>query len=287
MTNKKQAIVIGGGCAGITAAIYMARAGVSVKMFTGYEHGSLSDSPLVENFPGFEGISGFELVEKMRYQALHNGVEIIDSIIEKINPFENTVLSESGEVYAYDGLVISTGSKPRKLTAENANKYESRGIHYCAVCDGALYKNKTVGVIGGGDTALTESLYLAKICGKVIMFVRRNQFRGSECLVQKVLNNSSIEVLWNTEIVSVSGNDRLEKVVCNNGKEIELDGLFAAIGNEPNDSIIKDAFGENYTNKYIGNVAICGDCFKNPYRQAVIACADGAKAAMYLNETVF
>lgn len=303
--NRKQAIVIGGGCAGLTASIYLSRAGVETKVFTGYEHGSLSDSPFVENFPGFpDGISGFDLVEKMRCQALHHGVKIIDEIIEDINPFDNLVTSDSGFIYAYDGLVVATGAKPRKLTAENANEYEHKGIHYCAVCDGALYKNKVVGVIGGGDTALTEALYLSKICKRVIMFVRRDKFRGSDVLAKRVLDSwNCIDVVWNTQIISVDGKGKLENIEftapsdMKNVKgdygpdfekgKMQIDALFVAIGTEPNDKLIKNAFGEDCKDKYIGNVVIAGDCFSNPYRQAVIACADGAKAAMYLNETVF
>lgn len=199
-------IVIGGGVSGLTSAIYLSRANINVDVFNKGYYGALSDSPLVENFPGFpEGISGFELLDNMTTQAQNGGAIIHDEEIIKIDIDNNTVLSDSQVIYEYDYLIISTGCKPRKLSAKNIEKFENKGIHYCAVCDGSFYKDKEVIVVGGGNTALTEAIYLSNIAKQVNVFVRRDIIRADKCLFDKLNNLLNVNVLMNVEIKECYG----------------------------------------------------------------------------------
>jgi thioredoxin reductase (NADPH) len=284
---SKRVIIIGGGVSGLTAAIYLSRANFEVKVFTGYYNGALSDSPIVENFPGFpDGISGFELLDNMRNQAEKFGSEIIDEKVEKIDFENNAVLSDSDETYVYDYLIIGTGTTPRKLTAKNASKYDCRGIHYCATCDGVVYKDKDVCVVGGGNTALTEALYLSDICRTVTLFVRRNEYRADKVLVEKINQRKNIVQMMNSQIIECIGNDKLERVIVE--KEYKtypcnVDGIFVAIGSDKNDELLKNCLGDDYINKLPANVKLCGDLIESKH-QAVIASASGAKVAMEIIE---
>ena len=284
---SKRVVVIGGGVSGLTAAIYLSRANFEVKVFTGYYNGALSDSPIVENFPGFpEGISGFELLDNMRNQAEKFGAEIIDEKVEKIDFENNAVLSDSDETYNYDYLIIGTGTTPRKLTAKNANKYDCRGVHYCATCDGVVYKGKDVCVVGGGNTALTEALYLSDLCKTVTLFVRRDEYRADKVLVEKINQRKNIIQMMNSQIIECVGNDMLERVIVEKEDKTysyNVDGIFVAIGSDKNDELLKNCLGDDYMNKLPDNVKLCGDLIESKH-QAVIASASGAKVAMEIIE---
>ena len=175
MSENKNVTIIGGGVSGLTASIYLARSGIKVNVLNGYTLGALADTPLVQNFPGFpNGISGYQLLTNIEEQARKNGVSIIEQQAILIDHKNNTVVSDSNAFYKYDGLIVATGSTPVKIQAKNSDKYDSKGIHYCAICDGSLYKGKNVIVVGGGNTALTQALYLSDICNSVTIMIRRN-----------------------------------------------------------------------------------------------------------------
>ena len=276
MKNKK-IVVIGSGVSGLTSAIYLGRYGFDVKVITGYSLGSLSETPLVENYPGFpNGIAGYDLLENIQQQAINSGAEIIDGMVENIDFEKNAVTSDSGEVYCYDALIIGTGLNHRQI-AFNGHELIQSHIHYCATCDGALYADKIVGVVGGGDTALTDALYLSEIANKVYIFIRRNEFRGTKCLVDKILSKPNVVVYRSSQIESFDGMFHINS----NGthQSIQMDGLFVSIGFDENTKLIIDKIGKDYS-KHFNNVWLTGDCWKNPYRQAVIAAGDGAKTAI-------
>lgn len=280
---KRNILIIGGGVAGLTSAIYLSRAGMNVKVLTGFTYGSLSDSPIVENFPGILKISGFDLLDNMKKQAENFGAEIIDDKATKIDFNSNDVYSDLEEVYHYDELIIATGSKPRQICAKNANNYNNKGIHYCATCDGMLYKDKHVCVVGGGNTALTEALYLSNICKTVTLIVRKDKYRADEVLVNKVNQQSNIIQLMESTIEEFCGENKLNHVVIKTNDKIssyDTSAVFVAIGSEKNDEILKHSFGDNYNiNDLPLNIKLCGDLIETKH-QAVIAAASGAKVAM-------
>lgn len=288
---NKDVVIIGGGVSGLTAAIYLARANFNVKVLTGYHYGSLSETPLIENFPGFpDGISGIEFIDRIIKQAEKYGVEIIDDRAEKIDIVSNTVLNDCGESYPYSHLIVATGTEPRKLTAKNASKYECKGVHYCAVCDGVAYKDKDVCVVGGGNTALTEALHLSNICKTVSVVVRKDKFKADQHLVDAINKKSNIIKLMKSEIVECVGKDKLESVIIRKDDKNHsylIDGVFVAIGSDKNDNILKESFCENYDMVTLpDNIKFCGDLVESK-RQAVIAAGSGAKVAMEIIEKYY
>lgn len=269
----KKVIIVGGGCSGLTCAIYLARFGFKVKVYTNYSAGCLTETSLIENFPGFpDGIEGFDLMDNMTRQAQKFGVEILDDKVENVQ--NHKVYTDTGIEEQYDIIVFATGLTPNKLNLPNIDDYNN--LHYCAVCDGSLYKDKTVAVIGGGDTALGDALYLSNICKEVYMIVRRDVFRGSQILVNKVKNTPNIKVLFNSEIKEIKDEElTINQLELTNGMTIDIKGLFSCIGFKVNNEL--------FANKRIQDSYICGDCDGNKYRQAVIACGEGAKTAIIIS----
>lgn len=279
-------IIIGGGVSGLTSSIYLAQANIEVIVFNKGYYGSLSESPLVCNFPGFaEGISGFELLDNMTQQAINHGVNIIEEEIVKIDFNNNSVLSENNESYTYDYLIISTGCKPRKLDVLNANKYECKGIHYCAVCDGVFYKDKEVIVVGGGNTALTEAIYLSSIAKEVNVFVRRDILKANKSLFAKASRIENIKFFMNVEIQECFGDNNLNKIIyldknTNEMIEKDVDAIFVSIGIDKNEELYESIDLDKYDNVYLN-----GDLI-NQNRQAVIAAGKGAEIALKIIERI-
>lgn len=304
-------IIIGGGCAGLSAAVYCARAELKPLLFAGNledKGGLLSKTSVVENYPGFpEGILGFDLVDGMEKQAIKYGTTIIDTDIVQID-FSNkpfTITDSDNTVYRAKSIVIATGSKPNKLGLERENEFWGKGISSCAVCDGALYKNKKIVVVGGGDSAFEHALFLTKF-SDVTLIHRKDTFRASKIMQDRVLNNPKIKIIYDTTLTSFKGNQVLESIIIKNIKtseesELKVDGLFYGLGLTPNTKLFQNILEldeEGYLVKKpshkletitsINGIFVAGDASDKIYRQAIVAAGDGCKAALdvvnYLNE---
>lgn len=301
MMNHK-VIIIGGGCAGLTAAIYCGRAELKPVLFADdleNKGGLLVKTSQVENFPSYpNGINGYDLVMNMETQAKTYGTRVINSRINKIDfnrrPF-HLVDTDENEYYT-ESIIICTGSKPNKLGLKNENLFWANGISSCSVCDGALYKNRKIVVVGGGDSAFEHALFLTKF-SNVILIHRRDTFRGSKVMQDRVFLNPKIKIMCNTTIKELKGNDKLESIVIENVKtgeidNLEVDGLFYGLGLKPNNSIFKelDIDDDGYIIKKISHdfetitsipgVFVAGDVSDKLYRQAIVASGDGCRAAL-------
>lgn len=297
--NELKTAVIGSGPAGLTAAIYLSRANLSPTLFAGVQYGGqLMYTTLVENFPGFpDGVMGPELMERMIQQAKNLGTNVIYENVIKIEsrnrPFK--IFADSGE-YNFDGIIISTGASAKWLGLESERKFIGRGVSSCATCDGAFYKEKIVAVVGGGDTAMEDSLFLTRFAKKVYIIHRKDTFKASKIMAEKAIKNNIIEVLYNTEVIDVLGDTNVKGIKVKNNqtnelKEIQIDGLFVAIGQNPNSSIFQNkididtqGFIKTYENTRtnIEGVYCAGDVHDSIYKQAITAAAEGCKAAMDL-----
>jgi len=292
-------IIIGSGPAGLTAAIYSARARLKPLMIEGEEAGGqLMITTEVENYPGFEhGITGPELIAVMRKQAEKFGTEFLTRNVSKVDfssrPFKIWVGTQEFQAKA---IIISTGAKAKYLGIPSEKKYMNRGVSACATCDGAFFKDVVVGVVGGGDTAMEEANFLTRFAKKVIIIHRRDQFRASKIMAERTLNNPKIEVVWNHEVVEVLGNEKavnalkLKSTVTGAEKNLEVEGLFLAIGHQPNTEVFQ-SFIELDDLKYIRTkpgsartniegVFAAGDVQDHVYRQAITAAGTGCMAAM-------
>ncbi|MGC8867668.1 MAG: thioredoxin-disulfide reductase [Elusimicrobiales bacterium] len=296
MENRYDIAIIGSGPAGLTAAIYTQRGGMKSIIIGGPAPGGLLLQTMeIENFPGFEKpISGYDLMSRIINQAKRLGAvlttDYADDIIIK-NPFE---IKAGANTYIAKAIIVATGSSPRRLGIEGEERFKNRGVSYCATCDGFFYKGKDVCVIGGGDTACEEAIFLTGFANKVYLIHRRDKLRASALLQEKVKKNSKIEIVFNHIVKEIKGENRVEKVVLKNTldgseREISLNGVFIAIGHEPNSSILKgkvEIDSESYV-KVNGNyetsvkgIFACGDVVDKIYKQAVIAAGSGAMAAM-------
>lgn len=297
--EKIQCLIVGGGPAGYTAAIYASRANLAPVLYEGVQPGGqLTTTTDIENYPGFEsGISGTGLMDTMRAQASRLGADIRNGIVTKADlskrPFKITV-DDSKEIEA-EALIIATGATAKYLGLPSETKFRGLGVSACATCDGFFYRKKTVAVVGGGDTACEEATYLATLCKKVYLIVRRDVLRASEAMQERVRNTENIEILWNTNTQEVLGDDfgvtgaRLQK---KSGEvfDIALDGFFLAIGHHPNSELFSnwvavDSNGyiitDGKTSKTnVEGVFAAGDVQDPIYRQAVTAAASGARAAL-------
>ena len=294
-------IIIGGGPAGLTAAVYAGRAGLEPLVIQGLEPGGqITTTSELENFPGFpEGIGGFDFGQRLMEQAERFDAQPVYEVVENIDleqrPF--TVKTESSEYRAHT-VIYATGAEPKKLGLEKEGQLRANGISYCATCDGAFFKEKEVMVVGGGNVALEEANFLTRFASKVYLVHRRDQFRGTKILGDRVKANDQIEIMWNTEVEELKGEDSLEGVVVRNNetdevKEMELDGLFMAVGYNPRTELVKgqlklDEKGYVITNSRqetnIEGVYAAGDVQDPHYRQVVTSAASGAKAAMEIDQ---
>ena len=297
--EKIKCLIVGGGPAGYTAAIYASRADISPVVYEGLQPGGqLTTTTDIENFPGFEnGISGHQLVDTMRAQALRLGAEIRNGAITSADlserPFRITVDGDK-EIEA-ETLIIATGATAKYLGLPSEIKYRGLGVSACATCDGFFYRKKTVAVVGGGDTACEEATYLAGICKKVYMIVRRDVLRASEAMQERVRNTENIEVLWNCNTQEVLGDEygvTGARLVRKDGEvfDIAVDGFFLAIGHHPNSDVFREWIEvdkEGYivtdgkTSKTnVPGVFAAGDVQDPLYRQAITAAASGCRAAL-------
>lgn len=292
-------LIIGGGPAGYTAAIYASRSGLSPVLYEGLQPGGqLTTTTDIENYPGFEnGVSGQGLMDTMRSQAIRLGADVRNGIVTSADlssrPFVITV-DESHEIEA-ETLIIATGAAARYLGLPSEEKFKGMGVSACATCDGFFYRKKTVAVVGGGDTACEEASYLASICSKVYMIVRRDVLRASTAMQERVMNTPNIEILWNCNTREVLGDDMGvtgARLIRKDGEvfDIAVDGFFLAIGHHPNSELFSrwvKVDNEGYiltdgkTSKTnVEGVFAAGDVQDPVYRQAITAAASGCRAAL-------
>ncbi len=288
-------LIIGGGPAGLTAATYACRAGKSVLVIEKAAFGGqITWSPKVENFPSVVSISGAELGDRLMEQAMEQGaeVELDEAVSASLDGDVKRIICDSGAVFEGRSVIIATGARPRMLGIENEEALVGNGVCFCAVCDGAFYKGRTVAVSGGGNSALQDALLLSEKCEKVYLIHRRAQFRGEAKLVDALEKRGNVEFVTESTITALLGDGELTGIkLAQNGaeREIALDGLFVAIGHTPDNGIFKeyidlDAAGyadaaEDCLTKTAG-VFVAGDCRKKSVRQLTTAAADGSVAAL-------
>ena len=297
--EKIKCLIVGGGPAGYTAAVYASRADIAPVVYEGLQPGGqLTTTTDIENYPGFEnGISGQQLVDTMRAQAIRLGAEVRNGAITSADlsqrPFK-IVVDGDKEIEA-ETLIIATGATAKYLGLESEIKYRGLGVSACATCDGFFYRKKTVAVVGGGDTACEEATYLAGLCKKVYMIVRRDVLRASEAMQERVRNTENIEILWNCNTQEVLGDEygvTGARLVRKDGEvfDIAIDGFFLAIGHHPNSDLFREWIEvdkEGYivtdgkTSKTnVPGVFAAGDVQDPLYRQAITAAASGCRAAL-------
>jgi thioredoxin reductase (NADPH) len=305
--EKLHCLIIGSGPAGYTAAVYAARAGLKPVLYTGMEPGGqLMITTDVENYPGYpDGIMGPQMMEDFRKQAERFGTDIRYEMITKVD-FSGPVhqaWTESGKEIHADSIIISTGASAQWLGLESEQRLTNKGVSACAVCDGFFFRGQEVALVGGGDTAAEEALYLSKLCPKVHMLVRRDELRASKIMQERVFKAENIQVHWNTEVLEILGEQEVEgmRVINNKTNEestISIKGFFVAIGHKPNTDIFKDWLKMDSTGYIltqgkttrtnIEGVFASGDAQDNVYRQAVTAAGTGCMAALdaerYLTE---
>ena len=297
---KTSMLIVGSGPAGYTAAIYAARAGLKPILVSGWQKGGqLTITTDVENFPGFpEPINGGELMQRMYQQSVNVGVEIIEDQINKVDfsqrPFK--LYSDNGHTYVADSVIIATGAAARWLGLESEEKFRGYGVSGCATCDGFFYRNRDVAVVGGGNTAAEEALYLAGIAKSVTLIHRRDELRADKILQERIAANPKIKMAWNSVVDEVLGNEnpkgvtavRLKNVKTQATEEISVDGLFVAIGHKPNTEIFKDSLKLDEQGYIVTEAGSCktsvegvfaaGDVKDSVYRQAVTAAGSGCQA---------
>ena len=295
--NHSKIVILGSGPAGLTAAIYAARANLEPLLIGGYAPGGqLMITSDVENYPGFpEGIQGPELMQKFREQAERFGTRFVDVDVQRVDfsgrPFR---LWADGNEYTADSVVVATGASALWLGLENETRLRGRGVSACATCDGFFFRGKKVAVVGGGDTALEEATFLTRFATEVVLLHRREAFRGSKIMQERALANPKISVQWNTEVADVVGEEKvnglvLRDTVTGETREEPAEGLFVAIGYKPNTDVFRDWLEvdekgylvvRDETGSKIEGVFIAGDVHDHRYRQAVTAAGDGCKAAI-------
>lgn len=290
-------MIIGGGPAGLTSAIYAARANLNMILLEDrIMGGQVRNSYTIENYPGFKKVSGNDLADIMQQQAQELGATIDEfDMIESVDfSLDPKVIETADRIYHADAVIIATGANPKKLPIPNEEEFEGKGIHYCAVCDGALYKDKVVAVIGGGNAALEEALFLTKFAEKVYIIRRFDYFKGEKATLDEVLKNPKIEVLYNEDLVNVEGSNFVEKAIIKNTKdgsekEIKLSAVFGYIGTEPKTDLFKQYItttkggyivADESMQTNIKGVFAAGDVREKEFRQITTAVADGTIATL-------
>ena len=295
-------LIIGSGPAGYTAAIYASRANLQPVLIEGPQlGGQLTITTEVENFPGYpDGVEPFQMMDDIRRQAERFGTQFVSAIVEKVDfsISPKKVWTDDGTLYEADTVIIATGASAKWLGIPSEKEYRGRGVSACATCDGFFYRGKTVAVVGGGDTACEEATYLANLCQKVYMIVRKPYLRASEIMQQRVFDNPKIEVLFEHNTLRLTGETKVEgaDLIYKKGlpdeeqRHIAIDGFFLAIGHQPNTKLFADYLdldAEGYikvkgdtpcTN--VPGVFAAGDCADPHYRQAIVAAGSGCKAAI-------
>jgi|Deesub1362B_J571_1020462.scaffolds.fasta_scaffold00173_15 thioredoxin reductase (NADPH) len=286
-------IIIGAGPAGLTAGIYAQRAKIKTLLLEKLAPGGqVALTDVVENYPGFPEIEGQELIRRFEEHARKFGLKIkVGREVTKVESEDGVKKVYSGEeIYESLSLIIATGAQPRKLGVRGEDEFIGRGVSYCATCDGFFYRDKIVCVVGGGDTAITEALYLSKIASKVYVIHRRDKLRATKILQEKAMEKENIEFIWNSTVEEIRGEEKVDSVVLRNIKEgskreLQVDGVFIYVGMRPNTEFIdveKDENGFIITDENLETsekgIFAAGDCRKKTLRQISTAIGDGALA---------
>ena len=299
--QKEKVVIIGSGAAGLTAAIYAARANLNPLVIEGIQPGGqLTITTDVENYPGYaDVVQGPWMMEQMKLQALKVGARIISDIVTKVdfnNDIKNIIL-DSKKNLECETVIITTGAQAKWLGLESENRFNGKGVSACATCDGFFYRNKEVAVIGGGNTAVEEALYLSNICSKVTLVHRRDKLRSEKILQKRLFAKENIKIVWDSVVSQIKGDENgvnaleLLSTNSNDKKLIKLDGVFIAIGHVPSTEPFKNSIemdnegyivakkpGTSFTN--VDGVFAAGDCVDKIYRQAVTAAGMGCMAAL-------
>ena len=302
MTDKKEkVIIVGSGAAGLTAAIYAARANLEPLVIEGIQPGGqLTITTDVENYPGYaDVVQGPWMMEQMRLQAQKVGARIINDIVTSVE-FKNNkkiLKLDSNKTLETETVIIATGAQAKWLGLESENEFNGRGVSACATCDGFFYRNKEVAVIGGGNTAVEEALYLSNICSKVTLIHRRDELRSEKILQKRLFEKENVKIIWNNVVDEIKGNEsgvnslKLASTISKETEIINVEGVFVAIGHSPSTEAFRGAIdmddegyiiaqkpGTSLTN--IDGVFAAGDCVDKIYRQAVTAAGMGCMAAL-------
>ena len=300
MSEVENLVIVGSGPSGYTAAIYAARAQLNPMIYEGSvtAGGALMNTTEVENFPGFiDGIMGPDLMDAMRKQAKRFGANLItDDIVEMDLSGPIKVLKDgSGNTVKAKSVILAMGSAYREIGLENEKRLSGRGVSWCATCDGFFFRDQTIAVVGGGDSAVEEATFLTKFASKVVLIHRRDSLRASKIMAERALSNPKIEMLWNTEVIDVLGAEKVEALSLKNtvtGEVSKRDftGLFVAIGHDPRSELVKgqvDLDAEGYvivegrsTKTNLEGVFACGDLVDHTYRQAITAAGTGCQSAL-------
>ena len=300
MSEIREVAIVGSGPAGYTAAIYASRAQLSPLMYEGSvtAGGALMNTTEVENFPGFvDGVMGPDLMDSMRKQAARFGTELItDDIVEMDLSGDIKILKDgSGNTVKAKSVILAMGSAYREIGLVNEKRLSGRGVSWCATCDGFFFRNQTIAVVGGGDSAIEEATFLTKFADKVVLIHRRDSLRASKIMADRAHANPKIEFLWNTEVTDVLGAEKVEALQLRNTLDgsvstRDFTGLFVAIGHIPRSELIAtqiDLDGEGYvkaegrsTRTNLKGVFACGDLVDHTYRQAITAAGSGCQAAL-------
>jgi len=300
MSEVENLVIVGSGPSGYTAAMYAARAQLNPIIYEGSvtAGGALMNTTEVENFPGFiDGIMGPDLMDAMRKQAKRFGANLVtDDIIEMDLSGPIKVLKDgSGNTLKAKSVILAMGSAYREIGLENEKRLSGRGVSWCATCDGFFFRDQTIAVVGGGDSAVEEATFLTKFASKVVLIHRRDSLRASKIMAERALSNPKIEMLWNTEVTDVLGAEKVEALSLKNTITGELSkrdftGLFVAIGHDPRSELVKGQItldAEGYvivegrsTQTNLEGVFACGDLVDHTYRQAITAAGTGCQSAL-------
>jgi thioredoxin reductase (NADPH) len=299
-TDIREVVIVGSGPAGYTAAIYAARADLKPLIYEGSvtAGGALMNTTEVENFPGFvDGVMGPDLMDSMRNQAKRFGAELItDDVVKmELEGEIKTITDGSGNVVKAKSVILAMGSAYREIGLENEKRLSGRGVSWCATCDGFFFRDQVIAVVGGGDSAVEEATFLTKFASKVVLIHRRDSLRASKIMQERAFNNPKLEMLWNTEVIDVLGENKVEGLKLRNtvtGEESQsaFTGLFVAIGHIPRSELVVGQVSldnEGYvtvegrsTRTNIPGVFACGDLVDHTYQQAITAAGSGCQAAI-------
>lgn len=293
-------IIIGGGPAGYSAALYAARAGLSTAVIEYLSAGGqMMLTDIIDNYPGFNsGVDGFSLSDNMKNGAERFGAKTIykEVISVDLSKKIKEIITKK-ETFFAKSVIVATGANPKKLGLKSEEEFLNRGVHYCAHCDGRFYKDKTVAVIGGGNSAVSDALYLSKLCKKVYLIHRRDTLRATKIYHEPLLNATNVEFLWNSVTEEFKGENRVNKitvknVITNEIKDFEIDGAFVSVGRSPNTAFLNGQLelengfikADETTKTNIDGVFAAGDVRTKALRQVVTAASDGAVAAHFVEE---